>query len=207
MNVLNDPVGPERKGVYIRRRLFVVAGVLAAVTVVVLIILKPGSSGGAATAPEVELPSDVVAADAPEKTVKEGETVSCEVSDLEVTPITSATSYAPGEQPQLSLSVENISDKTCAADLGTATMVFKVSSGADEVWRSTDCQKDAKNQPVKLEAGQKLTTETIAWDRTRSSTETCEVPRDEVVAEGSTYHLSVSIAGAPGKGTAPFLIY
>lgn len=207
MNVLNDPVGPERKSVYLRRRLFVLAGLVAIVVAVVLVIVKPGSTGGAATAPKVDLPKDVVAADAPEESLKDGEIASCKASDLEVTPITDRNTYAAGEQPLLSLSVQNISDATCAADLGTATMTFKVWSGTDEVWRSTDCQKDPKSQPVKLKKGEKLTTETLAWDRTRSSTETCDVPRDEVYGDGSTYRLEVSVAGVPGKGSAPFLLY
>ena len=62
MNTLRDPVGPESKGVYLRRRLLVLGGLLAIVAFVVLVIVKPGSSGGAASAPEVKLPDEIVAA-------------------------------------------------------------------------------------------------------------------------------------------------
>lgn len=206
MSTLLDPVGPERKGVYVRRRLLVIAGLVSLVVFVVLVIVKPGSSGGAATAPKVELPAEIAAADKPE-VVAEGEIVSCVASDLVVKPITDRNNYGPEEQPLLSLSVESQAEQPCAADLGTATMVFKIISGSDEVWRSTDCQTEPDSRPVILQPGKPLVTETIPWDRTRSSTETCEVPRDPVFAEGSTYHLQVSAAGVQGQGTAPFLLY
>lgn len=206
MNRISDPVGPESKGVYVRRRLLVLAGLLAIVAFIVLIIVKPGSTGGAATAPEVKLPAEIQAADKPEVKSTD-EPVACSAGDLEVTPIIDQESYASDELPLLSLSIESKAKDPCVAELGTAAMAFKITSGSDEVWRSIDCQVEPDKRSVLLQPGQVLTTETITWDRTRSSTESCDIERDQVLAGGGTYHLHVSAAGVQGQGTARFLLY
>lgn len=182
------------------------AGLLAIAAVVVLIILKPGSSSGSQQETDVQVPGDVAEQDAAAEG-EEGDIPTCADGDLVVTPLADKSSYAEGEEPQLSLSVENTGDEECAADLGTAGMTFEVTSGDDEVWRSADCQEDAEHLNVTLEPGEPLETESIAWDRTRSSAETCDITRDPVPAEGSSYHLRVSAAGVDGDGTAQFLLY
>ena len=206
-----EPVGPKDKSVYVRRRLLVLLGLLAVIAAVVLIILKPGSSGGAASSREVQVPEDLVAAeqaDAAKDSAKDSaEVPECGAGQLAVTPVTDRESYAAGELPQLALSVENTADAPCAADLGTAGLTFEITSGSDQVWRSADCQTDADHRPVILEPGTPLTTEDLPWDRTRSDPETCGIEREAVAAGGASYHLHVSAAGVPGKGTAQFLLY
>ncbi len=204
MSTLRDPVGPERKAVYVRRRIAVLVGLVALIGFIVLIIVKPGSSGGAAAAPEVELPGEVVVE---ETTTPAADVPVCPAGELQVTPITDRESYAADEQPLLSMRIENIGEINCQAELGTAAMSFRITSGSDEVWRSTDCQVDADRRSVILEPAKPLETEAITWDRTRSSTETCSVDRDGVTAEGATYHLHVSAAGVSSNSTAPFLLY
>ena len=208
MNTLRDPVGPESKGVYLRRRLLVLGGLLAIIVFVVLVIVKPGSSGGAASAPEVKVPDEIVAADKVQNdTPKAGETEPCPAGELAVTPLIDRDSYAAGELPMLSLRVENTGAKKCEAQLGTAGMSFTITSGSDQVWRSTDCQINADTRAVILEPGKPLETEPLQWDRTRSSPETCDTARDPVTADGATYPLQVAAAGVPGTGTAPYLLY
>lgn len=179
---------------------------LAVAAVVVLIVVRPGSSGGAESASEVQVPADLPtedpAADPDDDTVP-----TCTPGQLEVLPVADQSSYAAGELPRFSLSIENTGDEVCTADLGTAGMQFEVSSGNDQVWRSADCQEDAENLAVALEAGQLLETEEVVWDRTRSSTETCDITRDPVSADGASYHLQVGAAGVKGDGTAQFLLH
>ncbi len=207
MGTLKDPVGPRSKSVYVRRRLLVLAGLLAIVAFVVLVIVKPGSNGGAATAPEVELPGEIVAAEKTQDAAKGGEIPKCPAGELAVTPITDKESYAVDELPLLSLRVENTGEKACQAQLGTAGMRFTITSGSDEVWRSTDCQENGDTRNVVLEPGKPLETEAIPWDRTRSGLETCDIDRDPVTADGATYHLHVAVGEIEGNGTAPFLLY
>ncbi|GAA2826604.1 hypothetical protein FB468_1484 [Leucobacter komagatae] len=204
-SVLRDPVGPEDRSVYVRRRLIVLLGLVAVIATIVLIVVRPGSSTPSDTK-DVKVPSDV--AETPKADPKKaGEPVACAQSALEVVPVTDQGSYGEGEYPQLSLTVKNTGKDACVADLGTAGMSFTVSSGSDDVWRSTDCQTGAESLPVVLKPGETLESEAIPWDRTRSSTETCEITRDPVVAGGASYHLSAGAGGAEGEETAQFLLY
>ncbi|QAB17041.1 hypothetical protein Leucomu_03125 [Leucobacter muris] len=204
MSTLRNPVGPKDRKVYIRRRILVLAGLLAVIAVVVLVFVKPGSSGSAQDAREVEVPSDLAAAEADDA---DDDVPACNPAQLQVAPITDKTDYAEGELPQFALTVENTGQEACSADLGTAGMEFAVTSGDDQVWRSIDCQQNPEHLAVILDPGAPLETESVAWDRTRSSPETCEITRDPVAAGGASYHLSVAAAGAQGAGTAQFLLY
>lgn len=208
MSTLRDPVGPEDKKVYVRRRLLVLAGLIALIVAVVLVIVKPGSSGGAAGAAEVTVPEDLVVAEQQEAETADPEAIpACADTQLQVTPVTDRDSYAAGELPQLSLQIENVGESDCQADLGTAGMSLQVTSGVDQVWRSTDCQQNPDHRAVIVQPGKPLMTEAIAWDRTRSSPDSCEISRDPVGAGGATYHLRVAVGGVEGEGTAPFLLY
>lgn len=207
-SALKTPVGPKSRSVYVRRRLIVLLGIVAVIAAIALMIIRPGSSSrDTGEVQKVEVPSDL--AEKPETPVEGEETATptCEPHQLTVTAVTDQGSYGPGEIPELSLTVENSGTEECVADLGTAGMTFTVTSGADEVWRSTDCQSARDNLPVKLAAGETLETESISWDRTRSSNETCEITRDPVSADGASYHLSVSAAGVKSDTTAQFLLY
>lgn len=213
MSTLRDPVGPKGRNVYMRRRILVLLGFLALVIAVVLIILRPGSSGGATGAREVKVPDDLVAVEqqdqaaAQEAEAGEGEPAACVAGQLVVTPITDSQSYGPEHDPLLSLSVENRGQEPCAVDLGTATLSFEVTSGSDLIWRSADCQRNGDHRVIVLLPGEPVETEGVPWNRERSSPETCELPREKVVAGGASYHLSVSAAEVSGTGTAQFQLY
>ena len=207
MSTLRDPVGPKDKSVYVRRRIIVLVALLAVVVAVVLIILKPGGNGGVSDAPKVSVPSDLGDTEAkPTTSAGKKETPACADGELVVTPLTDKTSYAAGEEPKLSLKVENRGTKACSADLGTATMTFAVTSGSDQVWQSTDCQKKPDHRAIILQPGKPLETEPIVWDRTRSSAGTCDISRDPVGAGGASYHLKVGVGTTDGEGTAQFIL-
>ncbi|MGO3146120.1 MAG: hypothetical protein ACTIJ6_00430 [Leucobacter sp.] len=194
------------RSVYVRRRIIVLLALIAVIAAVVLIIVRPGSSGGAKNVETVEVPTDLV--DQPETEETEApETPACEASQLEVIPVLSQPSYGVGENPELSLSVTNSGNDACIADLGTAGMSFTIASGSDEVWRSTDCQKAPESLAVILDPEETLESESISWDRTRSSKETCDISRDAVVAGGASYHLGVMAGGVDSTETAQFLLY
>lgn len=212
MSTLKNPVGPEDRKVYVRRR-WVAFGILVAIVaaialLVVLVWVRPGSSGGPQEAAVISTTTD-------DSGLEDGSTASedtegipnCSPGQLVVTPLTSQASYAAGENPELSLEVENTGTETCQADLGTAGMLFSVTSGSDEVWTSSDCQEDPEELPTILDPGEPLTTEPVTWDRTRSSPETCEISREPVAAGGASYHLRTSVGGVESAGTAQFLLY
>lgn len=197
---------------YRRRRILVFGGLLALAAVIVLVfVVRPGAAGqGDPSDPRtVTVPEDLASVEehSGESPASGEEPPECGAGQLEVLPSTDRESYARGEEPLLSLRVTNLGETACAADLGTAGLTFEVSSGEDEVWRSVDCQRGADRRLVILEPGSPLDTETITWDRTRSSPDTCGISREPVAADGATYHLRVAAAGVPGTGTAPFLLY
>jgi len=202
-----EPIGSKGKNVYVRRRILVLLGIVALIAAVLLIIFRPGSSGGAATSPDVKVPDELVAADQADSADADAEVPACGDGQLRVLPVTDRSSYAAGENPKLSMTIENVGDEPCAADLGTSGMAFIITSGSDEVWRSVDCQTKPDHRAVILEPTKPLTTETVTWDRTRSSSETCDISREPVIAGGASYHLQVSAGGATGTGSVQFLLY
>lgn len=211
MSTWKEPVGPKAKGVYLRRRILVLVALVALAAAVVLIVLRPGSTGGAVGAREVEVPDDLVQVEQQDQQQAESDEPAplavCAAGQLVVTPVLDAASYGPEQLPLLSLSIENRSDAECSADLGTAGMSFTITSGSDQIWRSTDCQQNPDHRAVILKPGEPLETEPLAWDRTRSSPDTCDTEREAVVGGGASYHLRVSAAGVESNGTAQFQLY
>ncbi|WP_336660945.1 hypothetical protein [Leucobacter sp. USHLN153] len=206
MSTPRDPA-PNR-AVFVRRRLIIGAVVLAVVAVVVLLIVRPGSNSGPTGGSNVEIPKDLAGADTPEESEGgEGDVPACAAGQVEVTPLADRGDYAAGEDPELSFEVENTGEEPCWADLGTATQEFVVASGADEVWRSTDCQQNAEHLAVTVDPGKPIESEGVVWDRTRSSADTCDISRDTVSGDGASYHFRVSVAGVQSTGTAQFLLY
>lgn len=130
----------------------------------------------------------------------------CTAASVAVTAVTDATNYAAGVDPQLSLSLANISSADCVINAGTSQQVFTITSGADQIWTSTDCQTGAADLEVLLQAGQSVMGSSLTWDRTRSSPDTCSGGREAVAAGGAAYNLSVSVAGIASGSTTQFLL-
>jgi len=194
-------------------------GVLAVVLVIVLIVMRPGA-GGAAPAPPASspaaapaatpseastiAPADPVPDPAPTTTGPAGE---CIEGALKVEAFTDKAAYASTEQPLLSLALTNVGAVPCIASAGSDVQEYVVTSGADRIWSSRDCQQNAVAQQVELEPGQTVSTTPFAWDRTRSSADTCDVDRLPVVANGSSYHLDASVGDVTSTGSRQFMLY
>ncbi len=212
MSSWKEPVGEKGKRVYVRRRIAVLIGILAFIAAIVLVVIRPGASEETVERNSVEVPKDLVQIEQGDKKdeKKSGDPEqipACTTAQLQVLPITDASSYGPDQEPMLSLSIENTGKADCVAELGTAGMKFEITSGSDQIWRSTDCQKDADHRSVVLKPGEAEMTEPIPWNRERSGTETCEMDREKVVAGGASYHLKVTAAGVDSRSTAQFQLY
>jgi cytoskeletal protein RodZ len=132
----------------------------------------------------------------------------CVAGSLLVEAVTDKSSYAQGENPQLSIRLTNQSDADCTLNVGTSAQAFEISSGSDVWWRSTDCQTEPSDMIVLLAAGQEVTSATpLTWDRTRSSVDTCSSERPQATGGGATYHLRVAIGGSSSANTASFQLY
>ncbi|WP_130353573.1 hypothetical protein [Agromyces ramosus] len=220
MSTNSAPARRQPPQVYRRRRIMVLLGLLAVIVAIVLVIVRPGSSqGGEPDAAGTASPSpDAAASDEPtestqpptaiptEPTAVDGDR--CKERDIVVEPVTDKTVYEGGEQPQLSVTITNTGKNVCVLNAGTKAQVFTIISGEEQYWVSTDCQVDPIDAEVSLTPGTPISSSVpIVWDRTRSSTETCDTPRESVPAGGASYHLSVSVDGFASAATKQFQLY
>lgn len=204
MSTLRNPVGPQPPSVYWRRRLLVLIGLIAVVVVIVLIVLRPGS--GSPTGDTTPTPSDTPAPSStptPTFTSAAGGDA-CNPAQIAIVAITDATSYNAGVQPKLSMSITNIGAAPCTFDVGTSAQEYIITSGTDRIWSSKDCQTGASANPVILAPDLEQTTTPFPWDRTRSSTTSCDSSRPDAVAgpDGPTYRLQVKLGDIESEDRA-----
>jgi hypothetical protein len=196
MSTIRTPVGPQPPSVYWRRRLLVFLGVVAVIVIIVLIVVRPGQNPSSS-------PTDTPAAtDGPAPSGTPTPTFTsaaggeaCNPSQISIAAITDAESYAAGAQPLLSMSITNIGTAPCTFDVGTSAQEYIITSGSDRIWSSKDCQTGQASTPVVLAPGIAQNTTPFSWDRTRSSTDTCNASRPAAVAgpDGPTYRLQVKL--------------
>ena len=220
MSTFTNPTGPQPPSVYWRRRALVLLGLVVAIVVVVLIVVRPGASGdepgAAATSTPAADPAPSTAATAPaadatpdpastEAAAEDG--ARCAATAIELVPVVDKQVFAPTELPQISMSVTNTGSSDCVINLGSGQQKLVVTSGEEQWWSSADCQVDPTDQDVTLTAGQTLSTPAIAWDRTRSTTDTCDADsRQAVPAGGATYRLTVSVGDITSADSAPMIL-
>ncbi|MGN7222645.1 hypothetical protein ACTHQN_07275 [Curtobacterium flaccumfaciens] len=235
MSSLRHPVGPEKPVVYWRRRALVLGALLVVVLVVVLIVVGRGS-GATSAAPSASAsaaagsgagsragsssngsgsgsgssrsiapkPSASASASASKPAAADGST--CTKDQIVLTPVLYKSAYGPTEDPKIAMSIKNSGTNSCHLDLGSAQQVLTISSGQEQYWSSKDCQTGGTNQDITIKSGQTLTTPAIAWDRTRSSTSTCDSSRPAVTAGGASYHLQVAVGNLESKTSVQFIL-
>ncbi|MCY7286778.1 MAG: hypothetical protein LH624_00610 [Cryobacterium sp.] len=211
MSTIKHPVGSQSSKVYWRRRLVVGLGLLLVLALLLWIILNIGRPAAGTDEPgSTPTPPAAAASTGAKASASEpvAEPTACESASVQVEATTDAVTYEPGAQPMLSLSVTNIGDVPCVLNAGTATQVFTVSSGTDVYWTSTDCQQEPGDTDVTLQPGKPVSSgAAIAWDRTRSSPETCgEATRDAAPAGGAAYNLSVTVDGIESANPKQFFL-
>lgn len=225
MSSLRHPVGPEKPVVYWRRRALVLGALLVVVLVVVLIVVGRGN-GATSAAPSASAsagagsgagassagsgssrsaaPKPSASAAATKPAAADGST--CTKDQIVLTPVLDKSAYGPTEDPKIAMSIKNSGTNSCHLDLGSAQQVLTISSGQEQYWSSKDCQTGGTNQDVTIKSGQTLTTPAIAWDRTRSSTSTCDSSRPAVTAGGASYHLQVAVGNLESKTSVQFIL-
>ena len=208
--------------VYRRRRLAVLLVLILVIAVVAggawALIARPWEQAPQPDPTQTTEQTTTPESGSPSPTVEESPTpsasetpegiVACEAADIEVVAVTDAATYAPDQLPQLSISLTNKGAADCTIDVGTATQRYEVTSGNDLWWRSTDCQVESSSMIVTLTAGQTVPSATpLPWDRTRSSTTTCDDPnRARAPAGGASYHVAVSIGGFDSASTKQIIL-
>ena len=172
-------------------------GLLALVVVIVLIIVRPGFGENAQPEVEEEEIIEVEEAAPPPP---------CTSSQIKLTAQTDALRYNPGEIPQLWLTVENVGFAECEIDVSTNKQEYRITSGNDRIWSSADCQQGGVPMTITLQPGESRSTESIAWDRTRSSETTCDEARPIMPGGGASYHLRVFLGDFQSEETRQFIL-
>jgi hypothetical protein len=162
------------------------------------------SSGASASAPASPSASASATSTPVDTGAKDGAT--CQKAQIQLKPIVDKGSFGPTEEPKIAMSITNAGTNSCHMDLGSAQQVLTITSGSETYWTSKDCQTGGTDQDVTLKAGQTLTTPAIAWDRTRSSTTTCDSSRAAVTAGGASYHLKVAVGNISSEASAQFVL-
>lgn len=98
----------------------------------------------------------------------------CNPASIRVTGSTDAETYAPDQNPVLSLTVSNTGEVPCPVNVGTSQMEFLITSGEDRVFSSRDCQEGAEDLEVTIEPGASETAR-FTWERIRSTPECAAV--------------------------------
>ncbi|MDO4241002.1 MAG: hypothetical protein Q4C71_00490 [Microbacteriaceae bacterium] len=202
------------KSVYRRRRMLVL-GVPALFLIGLILVFVSGQMRSADTGNKtpITLPEKIVDTGAPKNDPLNQPLQPCGTGEIKATAHTDKDTYEPNQKPKIWLTVENTTEKPCAADMGTAKMLFEISSAGKVVWASIHCQKKGEGQgadpnatlPVILQPKKPLKTAAIEWDRTKSAPETCATEkRPPADAAGAVYELRVAIADVPGQRAKQF---
>lgn len=197
MSTFRNPVGSQPSNVYWRRRLVVGLAALAVIIIILLLLFQP--KGGSTPAAPSGSPSPSTSASLPDPSA------ACAPGTVTVEAKTDKTTYAAGEQPQLSFSLTNNGAVACTFNAGTTQQEFVITSGSEKYWSSKDCQSSPVDAPVVLEPNTPQSANPIAWNRTRSSTTTCTSDRPKVPAGGATYHLNINV-GDLKSNDVPFIL-
>jgi hypothetical protein len=205
MSTFRNPVGPQPSRVYWRRRLVALLALVVVVVIAIAVIssIASGASKGATpTGPSSAAAPDAAAA--PTSTPVAG--APCAPAVLKIAAVTDKATYAAGENPALSFTITNTGTVACTVDVGTAQQTFVVSSGEEQYWSSKDCEVGAEAAELTLEPNAPMASEATVWDRTRSSTTTCDSTRQAVPADGATFSLSVTVGAVKSATPKAFLL-
>lgn len=173
-------VGPLPPAVYWRRRA-IVLGALLLVGFLSVSRCSTGSSGAVDTAggttgspsptPSSSLltpivPSNGAASASATASAQPRPSGPCGDGEIEVTVATAGdkTEYAVGASINLFLNIENISDRSCARDVGGAVQEMRIVQGAQKVWSSDDCAPPGSSNGQTLAAGERLEISNVTWN-------------------------------------------
>src|SRR6478735_1598686 len=139
------------------------------------------ASAASAGAPSASAPATPSASPTP--TV--APTPTCNQNLVTVTAATDKPSYGPGENPLLTLKVTNGGTVPCEVNIGTSQMEFLVTSGADRIFSSKDCQASSEDLVKTLAPGASETAN-FQWAQNRSL-EGCQVIAKQPGGGGAYY--------------------
>ncbi|HEY8752076.1 MAG TPA: hypothetical protein VIM40_00295 [Arthrobacter sp.] len=195
--------------VYRRRRLFVGTALLLAAAVAFGGFAVAGAFSGREQASSTAGPTETAPAPGispsatPDSTPTPTPTPTptCNQNLVTVSASTDKAAYGPGENPLLSLKVTNGGTMPCEVDIGTSQMEFVVTSGADRIFSSKDCQANSEDL-VKTIAPGASETANFPWARNRTL-EGCS-PIAAKPGGGGAYYIFTAKLGSKASPKAVF---
>jgi hypothetical protein len=198
--------------VYRRRRVFLGAALLMVIALIAGSFALAGAfsgkseqasstNGAGATASADPSTQASPSASAPEPTPTPSATPSCNQNLVTVSASTDKAAYGPGENPLLTLKVTNGGTMPCEVNIGTSQMEFLVTSGADRIFSSRDCQAKSEDL-VKIIAPGASETANFPWPRNRS-VEGCQ-PVEAKPGGGGAYYIFTAKLGSKASPKAVF---
>lgn len=164
-----NPIGPEAPSVYWVRR---AATIVIALTLIIALVWLArsvfGSDDGSAPEPDAGASASADGGDttadgaATDLTPVSTDPVDCMDSAVKVEANTDSGTYKVGQQPKLTLTIENTGSVACLRDVGPKANELEIESGGYHVWSSDDCGANKKTKVVTLEPGDKVAS-TITW--------------------------------------------
>ena len=121
--------------------------------------------------------------------------VDCTPAEVQLTLAADSTAYALGSTASFQVSLVHAGENPCTVDAGLASRELVITSGADRIWSSADC--DTAGSRMLLLAPGNQDVETVAW-ATQRSAPGCAA--DLPVPGAGTYQAVVT---APGLTSAP----
>lgn len=194
--------------VYRRRRLFVVTALLMVLAMGFGGFAAAGAfSGNSEQASSTDSPSDAAAAPAasPSATPSVAPTPTpsptCNQNLVTVSASTDKAAYGAGENPLLTLKVTNGGTMPCEVNIGTSQMEFLVTSGADRIFSSRDCQAKSEDLVKIIQPGASESAN-FPWARNRS-VEDCQ-PIEAKPGAGGAYYIFTARLGSKASPKAVF---
>jgi hypothetical protein len=199
--------------VYRRRRLFLGAVLLLVIALVVGGFSLAGAFSGkseqasstdpAAGATASADPSSQASpsSSAPAPTPTPSPTPTCNQNLVTVSASTDKAAYGPEENPMLTLKVTNGGTMPCEVNIGTSQMEFLVTSGADRIFSSKDCQAKSEDL-VKTIAPGASETANFPWSRNRTL-EGCQAVEAKP-GGGGAYYIFTAKLGSKASPKAVF---
>ncbi|TLM88064.1 hypothetical protein [Pseudarthrobacter sp. NamE5] len=128
-------------------------------------------------------------------------TPTCNQNLITVSASTDKPAYGPEEKPMLTLKVTNGGTAPCEVNIGTSQMEFLVTSGADRIFSSRDCQAKSEDLVKVIPAGASETAN-FPWSRNRS-VEGCQ-PVEAKPGGGGAYYIFTAKLGSKASPKAVF---
>ncbi|KNH23082.1 membrane protein [Arthrobacter sp. ZBG10] len=200
--------GAGRPGaaVYRRRRLFAGGALLLALALLMGGLALGGAFGGGSEQASATDPAPSGTAAAPTSaaatpTPTPSAAPSCNQNLVTISAATDKGAYGPDDKPLLTLKVTNGGTMPCEVNIGTSQMEFLVTSGADRIFSSRDCQSTSEDL-IKTIAPGASETANFPWSQARS-VEGCQ-PVSAKPGGGGAYYIFTAKLGSKASPKAVF---